>query len=177
MKVDVLIEYDEKLSEITFSSIATNFKEKRPSTIGLSYLKNKNNDYELIEFIGENQEGIELIKKEFSQEPTRKDHILRVINPFELSTFEPIAASQMVEFFSRYVLAKFYPKTWEWRRIIPFFISYKLTLKVPGYNFFEPIKKAEFEKLLRQKIQRCIFYFLNKLCLLKFTRQQLSKRT
>lgn len=157
MKVDILIEYNEKLSEINFSSIATNFNEERPSTIGLSHPMHKDFDYEMIEFIGENQEGIEIIKKEFLQEPTRKDHILRVINPFESSTFEPIAASQMIDFFSRYILAKFYPKTWEWRRIIPFFIRYELTLKIPGYKFFEPKKKLEFEKLLRSKFKQISF--------------------
>jgi hypothetical protein len=157
MKIDVLIEYDEKLSEVNFSSKATQIKEKRPATIGLSHPTHKSFEVEFVEFVGHDRKDVEIIRDEFNKEPTRKDHVLRVINPFEPATFEPYALFCMVDFFSIYVLHTFYPRTFSWRREIPLLNPFEITLKIPGYKFLDPQKKAEFEKLLRKKYKRVSF--------------------
>jgi hypothetical protein len=59
--------------------------------------------------------------------------------------------------FSIIVIAKFYPKTWTWRRILPFTNRYEITLKIADYNFFDPQKKLEFEELLRAKFKKAFF--------------------
>jgi hypothetical protein len=61
MKIDVLIEYDKKLSEVTFSSQATQLCETRPARIGLSHPKYEKYEYEIVEFVGEDWEAIKKI--------------------------------------------------------------------------------------------------------------------
>ena len=157
MRIDVLIEYDHRFSRITFSSKATRYCETRASNIGLSRPEIGDFYQELVEFIGEAREDVEILRKEFSEEPTRKGCVMRIINPFEPATFEPLPAFQMISHFSHMILAHFYPRTWLWRMKIPFITTYDLTLKVPGYNFFNPLKKAEFENLLRRKFKKTTF--------------------
>ena len=157
MRIDVLVEYDSRFSRITFSSKATQYSETRASNIGLSRPENDNFQEEYIEFVGEEIEDVRIINEEFSKEPSRKNQILRVVNPFEPATFEAFAAFKMLEFFSIVLVHRFYPKTASLRFSVPWLITYDLTLKVPGYNFFNPQKKAEFEKLLRRKFKRVSF--------------------
>jgi len=150
MKIDVLIEYDTKLSEVSFSSKATNFTQTRPARIGVSHPKFEKYEIEVVEFVGEDWESIKNIPELFRNDPNRKDWVLRIVNPFESSTFEPYALFRSVDFFSIYILAKFYPKTWTWRRIVPWLNQYEISLKIPDYRFFNSQKKLEFEKLLHK---------------------------
>lgn len=157
MKIDVLIEYNDELSEVTFSSQAAQFTQTRPARIGLSHFKGDKNKFELIEFVGEDWEFVRSIEDLFSKEPTRKDCILRVVNPFEPATFEPEPAFRMIDFFARYILAKIYPKTWELRVLLSFFRIPQITIKIPAYKLFNPEKKLEFEKLLRKRYKNVSF--------------------
>lgn len=157
MKVDVLIEYNEKSSEVTFSSKATQFTQTRPARIGLSHPKFEKYETELIEFVGEDWEALKNIPDLFKNDPNRKDWILRIVNPFESSTFEPYALFRTIDFFAIYILAGFYPKTWTWRRILPLLNKYEVILKIPDYNFFNPQKKSEFEKLLYANYKNTAF--------------------
>jgi hypothetical protein len=157
MKIDVLIEYNEKLSEVTCSSKATQFTQTRPARIGLSRSVLADSDHEMVEFVGEDWEQLEIMHDLFRAEPTRKNHTLRIVNPFEPATFEPYALYRVIDFFSTYVLAEFYPKTWSLRKDIPFLNSYEMTLKIPAYKIFNPQKKEEFEKLLRKRYKRVSF--------------------
>jgi len=157
MTIDVLIEYDGKLSEVTFSSKTVHYSETRPARIGLSRQLNGDSGYEMVEFVGEDWELVENVHDLFKAEPSRKGWVLRVINPLASATFEPFPAFQMISHFAHVLLSKYYPKTWTWRMSIPFITTYDLTLKVPGYNFFNPQKKAEFEKLLRGKFKNMLF--------------------
>lgn len=157
MKIDVLIEYDAKNSKVAFSSSATRFWEKRPATIGLSHSPNTDYNHGFIEFVGEDQKGIEIIKKEHLQQPSRKGHILRIVNPFESNSFEPFALFCMIRHFSTYIFAQHYPKTWEWRQNFSWLDKYEITLKIPDYQFFEPMKKMEFEKMLKSEYKRVTF--------------------
>lgn len=157
MKIDVLIEYDAKLSEVTFSSKAAQYTETRTSRIGLSRPEQEDISSEQIEFVGEDWEIIKKIEDWFPNEPRRKNRILRVINPFESQTFEPLLAFRMVNHFLMVIRAKVYPKTWTWRGLIPFLDKYQITLKIPGYNLFNPQKKIEFEKLLHTKYKNVSF--------------------
>lgn len=161
MKIDVFIEYDKKLSEVTFSSQTTRFSETRAARLGLSHLINEDLSSELIEFVGADWKTLKNIPELFEKDPTRKNYILRVINPFESSTFEPEALFRMVDHFSMIILSQFYPKTWLSRRIIaritPWLDIYEMTLKIPDYKLFEPRKKAEFEKLPRTEYKNVTF--------------------
>jgi len=157
MRIDVLIEYDEKLSEVTFSSKTTQYGETRPARIGLSRFSNDDSGHEMIEFVGEDWEFLKNVHDLFNAEPSRKGWILRVVNPFESHTFEPTPMFQMVHHFSLFIFAKYYPKSWTWRKNIPFITTYDLTMKIPGYNFFNLQKKTEFEKLLRDKFKNISF--------------------
>lgn len=157
MRIDVLVEYDKTLSEVTFSSKATQYRETRTSNIGLSRPVNGNFYEEYIEFVGEDIEDVRIINEEFLKESSRKNQVLRVVNPFESATFEAFAAFKMLEFFSIVILHRFYPKTASLRLSIPWLTTYDLTLKVSGYNLFNPQKKAEFEKLLQKKFKNVSF--------------------
>lgn len=157
MKIDVLIEYDEKLSEVTFSSKATQFTETRPARIGLSHARTDDLKIEMVEFIGEDWEFVQNVHELFHKEPSRKNWVLRVINPFEAATFEPEALFRLIYHFSMCISAKFYPKTWTWRCFILFLVKYEITLKIPDYNFFNPHQKAEFEKRLFAKYKHVSF--------------------
>ena len=167
MKIDILIEYHPKLSEVTFSSDAAQFTETRPARIGLSRGKNEDLELELIEFVGEDWEIIKKIEDWFSKdwtgkewtgkERTGKDYILRIINPFESSSFEPLPAFRMIQHFIRLIRHKIYLKTYMPRELIPFLDRNEITLKIPGYNLFNPQKKAEFEKLLRARYKYTTF--------------------
>lgn len=157
MKIDILIEYNEKLSCVTISSKTAQFSLTRESNIGLSHPLDGNSGDEYIEFIGEDFKDAMLIREEFYKEPSRKGYVLRVIDPFEPTTFESYAAYKMTEYASIKALAMLYPRTWSWRFKIPWLTTYDLTLKVPGYNFFNPQKKAQFEKLLRKKFKNISF--------------------
>lgn len=157
MKIDVSIEYDAKLSEVTFSSKAAQYTETRTARIGLSRPKNEDISSEQVEFVGEDWEIIKKIEDWFPNEPTRKDRILRVVNPFESATFEPVPAFRMIDFFLLVIRYKIYPRTALLRRIIPLFDKYEITLKIHGYNLFNPQKKAEFEKLLHKEYKHTTF--------------------
>lgn len=157
MKIDVLIEYDPKLSELTVSSKAAQFNETRTARIGLSRPKNEDISSEQCEFVGESWEVIKKIENYFPTDPTRKDKILRIVNPFESATFEPRLLFHMIKHFSMYILITLYPKTHFWRMFVPFLDRYEITLKIPGYNLFNAQKKAEFEKLLRAKYKHTTF--------------------
>lgn len=157
MKIGVLIEYDKKLSEVTLSSETVKYSETRPARIGLSRQSNGDSDFEMVEFVGEDWEFVKNVDEHFAREPSRKGWALRVVNPFEAATFEPLPAFQMISHFSHILLAKYYPRTWTWRMNVPFITTYDLTLKVLGYSLFNPQKKAEFEKLLRKKFKRVSF--------------------
>ena len=111
----------------------------------------------MIEFVGENWEYLKNIHDVFQREPARKDRILRVVNPFESATFEPSPMFWMIDFFSTYILAKFYPKTYAWRMQFRFITKYELTMKIPGYKLFNPQKRLEFEKMLRIKFKPVTF--------------------
>ena len=157
MKIDILIEYDAKLSEVTFSSKAAQFSETRTARIGLSRPKNEDISSEQIEFVGEDWEIIKKIEDWFPNDPTRKDRILRVVNPFESATFEPVPAFRMIHHLIRVVRHEIYPRTFLLRQLIPFLDKNEITLKIPGYNLFNPQKKAEFEKLLRERYKHTTF--------------------
>lgn len=157
MKFDVLIEYDKKSSEVTFSSEATQFTQTRPARIGLSHPKFEKYETEFIEFVGEDWESIKNISDWFKTEPSRKDQILRIVNPFEPTTFEPFALFRTIDFFSTYIFADFYPKTWNWRKLFPIFNKCEIKLKIPDYKLFNSQKKAEFEKLIQTKYKRISF--------------------
>lgn len=167
MKIDVLIEYDAKLSEVTFSSKAAQFSETRTARIGLSRAKHEDISSELIEFVGADWETIKKIEDWFSKEWTEKEHtgkertgkdyILRIINPFESATFEPVPAFRMIDYFLLVTRYKIYPRTAFLRMLIPFFDKYEITLKIPGYNLFNTQKKIEFEKLLRANYKHTTF--------------------
>jgi hypothetical protein len=157
MMIDVLIEYDKKLSEVTFSSNAAQFTERRTARIGLSRPKHKDISAEQIEFVGESWEIIKKIEDWFPNEPTRKDQILRIINPFESATFEPLPAFRMIQHLIWLVRQKIYPKTYILREHIPFLDKNEITLKIPGYNLFNSQKKAEFEKLLLARYKYTTF--------------------
>lgn len=153
MRIDVLIEYDKKLSEVTFSSKATNFSQIRPAIIGLSHPKFENQHHEMVEFVGESWKLIKEIPGLFENDPNRKDWLLRIVNPFESATFEPYALFRMVDFLATYLAAMHYPKTWSWRK--PFsLINFQITLKIPDYRFFNPQKKVEFEELLHEQYKK-----------------------
>ena len=151
MKIDILIEYDAKLSKVTFSSNAAKFTETRTARIGLSRPKHEDISSEQIEFVGEDWEIIKKIEDHFPNEPTRKDRILRVVNPFESATFEAVSAFRMIRHFLLSIRYKIYPRTVLLRRLIPLFDKYEIMLKIPGYNLFNSQKKAEFEKLLHKE--------------------------
>lgn len=153
MKIDVLIEYDKKSSEVTFSSQATDFTQTRPARIGLSRHMFEESEYEIVEFVGEDWERIKEIPDLFQNDPSRKEWILRIVSPFESSTFEPYALFRMIDFLSIYVAARIYPKTWSLRKFFSL-IKYEITLKIPDYKFFNPQKKAEFEKLLHERYKK-----------------------
>ena len=157
MKVDVLIEYNPKIPEITFSSTAAQIAETKTAWIGLSRPKHKDTGLEQIEFVGEDWETIKKIEASFPAEPTRKDYLLRVINPFESLIFEPLYAFRVVTFFILTIRYKLHPKTVLLRRLIPLLDKYEITLKIPGYNLYDPQKKAEFEKLLLKEYKHTTF--------------------
>jgi hypothetical protein len=157
MRFDVLIEYDKKLSEVTYRSKAAQFTKTRPSRIGLSRPFDGDPAHEMIEFVGEDWELVKNIHNLFRKEPTRKDQVLRVVNPFEPATFEPRVAYMMIVFFTISILQKFYPRTWKWRFEVPWFDSFDITLNIPGYDYFDPEKKAAFEKMLRKRYKRLSF--------------------
>lgn len=157
MKVDVLIEYNPKLPEISFSSTAARITETRTAWIGLSRPKHTDTGLEQIEFVGEDWETIKEIEAAFPAEPTRKDYVLRIINPFDSSTFEPLYAFRTAAFFILIIRYKLYPKTALLRKLIPLFDRYEITLKIPAYNLYNPQKKAEFEKLLRKEYKHTTF--------------------
>ena len=157
MRIDILIEYDAKLSEVTFSSKAAQFTEIRPARMGLSHAEHEDISLEKIEFVGESWEIVKKIEDCFPTEPTRRGYILRIINPFESATFEPLPAFRMTQHFIRLIRHKLYPKTYLLREIIPFIDRNEITLKIPGYNLFNPPKKAEFEKLMYAKYRHANF--------------------
>jgi hypothetical protein len=159
MKIDILIEYHPELSEVTISSNAAQFTETRTARLGLSRPKYENLDAEQIEFVGESWEIIKKIEDWFPNEPTRKDRILRIINPFEPSEFEPERTFRMIQHFIRLIRLMIYPKTCMIREIIPFLDRNEITLKIPGYNLFDPQKKAEFEKILLARYKHTTFVF------------------
>jgi hypothetical protein len=152
-----LIEYDAKLSEVTFSSNGAKFSETRPARIGFSHKTDGKFDGELIEFVGENWNFVENVDEMFRNEPIRKGWVLRVVNPFESATFEPGALFRMVDHFLRVIRHKIYPRTALLRELISIFDKNEITLKIPGYNLFNPQKKAAFEKLLRAKYKHTTF--------------------
>lgn len=157
MKIDVLIEYDGKLSEVTFGSKAAQFSETRTARIGFSRPKHEDINSEQIEFVGESWEIIKKIEDCFPTEPTGKERILRIVNPFESATFEPKALFRMIDHFLRVIRHKIYPRTALLRELIPLFDKNEITLKIPGYNLFNAQNKAEFEKLLRVKYKHTTF--------------------
>lgn len=157
MKVDVSVEYNKRASEVTFSSKATQFTQTRPARIGLSSAIGDDSGDEIVELVGENWEFLKTVDDMFQKHPSSKNRKLRLINPFEPATFEPVALFRMIDHFSSYILAVFYPKTWTWRRILPLLNKYEITLKIPDYNFFNPQKKVEFEKLLYANYKNTAF--------------------
>lgn len=157
MKIDVLIEYNPKLSEVTFSSNAAQFTATRAARLGISRLKHEDINSGQIEFVGESWEVIKKIEDWFPNDPTRKDRILRIMNPFESSEFDSELTFRMIQHFIRYIRLIIYPKTCMIRENIPFLDKNEITLKIPGYNLFDPQKKAEFEKLLLAKYKYTTF--------------------
>jgi hypothetical protein len=150
MKVDVLIEYNKKSSEVTFSSKATQFTQTRPARIGLSHPRFENRQPKIVEFVGEDWKTIKEIPNSFENDPNRKDWLLDIVNPFESATFEPYALFRIVDFLLTYIAAKFYPRTWSWRKSFSL-IKCEVILKIPDYASFNPQKKSEFEELLNEQ--------------------------
>lgn len=157
MKIDVLIEYNAKLSEVTFSSNAAKFSETRPARIGFSHKTDDKSDGELIEFVGEDWNFVKNIDEMFLNEPSRKNWVLRVVNPFESATFEPEALFRMIDHFLRVIRHKIYPRTALLRELIPLFSKTEIMLKIPNYNLFNVQKRVEFEKVLLAKYKHTTF--------------------
>ena len=157
MRIDVLIEYDEKHFEIIISSIVAQFAQTRPSWLGLSRHITDESKFEKIEFVGENWNLVKTLKSLWEIEPIKEDRFFRLVNPFSSSTFEPETAYRVINHFSLLTLAQIYPKSWNFRCRIPWIDSYEITLKIPSYSFFEPLKKEYFEKLIRDKYKQVKF--------------------
>lgn len=138
MKLDVLIEYNKALNELTFSSQTAKFTQTRTGFIGLSRGLNDDSNCEQIEFIGEDWETFNKIKDLWTVEPIKDNRSFRIIAPFLSTTFEPQPAFYTISHFATYILATIYPKSYGWRMVFSWLDSYDLKLIIPEYNLFEP---------------------------------------
>ena len=148
MLIDVSIVYQEP--NLIVSSKAANYTDIRPSKIALS--KTQDEDSEQIEGVGEDW-STEDLRQMALEDRGQDNRVYRVINPFNISSFEPVSAVQSLNFYcmKSYLLA--HPRTYELRK---FFMLDKidLKLKLPHYNLIAADKRMAFEKELRQITKR-----------------------
>jgi hypothetical protein len=147
MLIDVSVNY--RNGSVTVESKAANFREVRPSNIGLS--KSAVYPIEQVEFVGEKFSTEELEKMGVGFRPDGITY--RVINPLESDSFEARAAAQLVGFFGLKASHLIHPKTHALRE---FFKIDKivLTLILPCYNLLSAQMKKEFDNELRKLPKR-----------------------
>lgn len=120
----------------------------------MAFSKEVGKKTEVCEAVGENWTAEKMesfsIKSGFYQKGSRT---FRVVNPFIPQSFEPYAASLMLEFFCTKTFFEIKPARGHWRKIFGF-DSFELKLEIENYLLVPYEKKNEFEELISKKITR-----------------------